>query len=111
MAKPRVIIGLLGANLDRVSVVRRWDKWRPTVDLCRHEDMLISRLELIRPSKFVDLTAMVTQDISAVSPATTVVDRPMDFGGPCDFEKVFSGLHGFCRSYPFDPDEEDYLIP
>ena len=110
MAKPLVIIGFLGTNLDRVSVERRWDKWRPTVDLCRHDDMLISRLELIRPSKFVDLTAMVTQDISAVSPGTTVVDRPMDFADPWDFEEVFSGLHGFCRTYPFDPDEEDYLI-
>ena len=42
-----VVIGLLGASLDRGDDPERWSRWRPTVSLCQHEDLLIKRLELL----------------------------------------------------------------
>ena len=41
-----VMIGFLGTNLDRGGS-NRWERWRPTVDLFRHDDLLINRLELL----------------------------------------------------------------
>jgi transcriptional regulatory protein RtcR len=29
---------------------------------------------------------------------------------PWDFEEVYAALHDFARSYPFDPEREDYLV-
>ena len=26
---------------------KRWDKWRPTISMCQHDDLLIDRLELL----------------------------------------------------------------
>lgn len=40
-----VIIGLLGSVLDSGFHEERWKKWRPTVSLCQHSDLPISRLE------------------------------------------------------------------
>jgi transcriptional regulatory protein RtcR len=42
-----VVIGLLGSVLDAGFHEDRWNKWRPTVSLGRHEDLAIKRFELI----------------------------------------------------------------
>ncbi len=42
--RPQVTIGLLGPTLDRADGPGRWERWRPTVSLCQHEDRLVDRL-------------------------------------------------------------------
>ncbi|MEO1338649.1 MAG: RNA repair transcriptional activator RtcR family protein, partial [Myxococcota bacterium] len=38
MAKTTVVIGMLGTTLDRGGKgKKRWERWRPTVDLCQHD--------------------------------------------------------------------------
>ncbi|MDB4976447.1 MAG: rtcR, partial [Myxococcaceae bacterium] len=32
-----VVLGLLGTVLDAGKGPQRWERWRPTVDVCRHE--------------------------------------------------------------------------
>src|SRR5213593_3632610 len=66
-----VVIGFLGTTLDRAPG-DRWKRWRPTVDLCRHEDLLVRRLELLAEERFRPLTEEVTADIRSVSPETEV---------------------------------------
>lgn len=34
----------------------------------------------------------------------------LDFTNPWDFEEVYGKLLDFARSYPFDPEAENYLI-
>lgn len=38
--RPLVVLGMLGTTLDRAQGTARWERWRPTVDLCRHEDLV-----------------------------------------------------------------------
>jgi transcriptional regulatory protein RtcR len=75
-----------------------------------HEDLRIDRFELIHGSKHESLAQFVTSDISGVSPETKVSLRVMDFEDPWDFEEVYGKLLDFARSYPFDPEAEDYFI-
>lgn len=111
MAKPAVVIGLLGTTLDAASRgATRWNKWRPTVDLCRHDDLIVSRLELLYEPSFNALADSVTRDIAQVSPETEVRSHHVEFGDPWDFEEVYARLHDFARSYPFAPQREDYLV-
>ena len=105
-----VVIGILGTTLDAGKGNARWDKWRPTVALTQHEDLLVDRLELLHGSAVPELTAQVVADIAHVSPETKVVLRELDFRDPWDFEHVYEKLHGFAAAYPFDPDKEDYLV-
>ena len=42
--KKTVILGILGSILDSGFRDERWQKWRPTVSLCQHEDLEVSRL-------------------------------------------------------------------
>ena len=44
------------------------------------------------------------------TPETETVLRPFDVDDPWDFEQVYSALHQFARTYPFDTDREDYLV-
>jgi len=108
--KPTVVIGLLGPVLDRGDKPQRWERWRPTVSLFQHPDLRISRFEMIMEAKFKDLADLVTGDIKSVSPETAVNRRLVSFQDAWDFEEVFAKLHAFARSYPFEPDEEDYLV-
>jgi len=108
--KPLAIIGLLGATLDRGAGPDRWNTWRPTVDVCRHEDLLVRRFELLYSTAHQTLLDTVVEDIRSVSPETVVRAHAIDFGNPWDFELVYGALHDFVRQYPFEPDREDYLV-
>ena len=105
-----MVIGLIGSTLDRGRGADRWNLWRPTVDLCRHEDLLVSRLELLHGRHETALAEVLSADIKSVSPETTVKPHVVDFRDPWDFEMVYGALHEFADKYPFDPEREDYLI-
>jgi transcriptional regulatory protein RtcR len=105
-----VVLGLVGANLDRGGR-NRWERWRPTVDLCRHEDFVVDRLELLFEPMHGFIVDEIEADIAIVSPETKLVRNPIALGDPWDFESVYAALLDFARSYPFsDADDEDYLI-
>ena len=108
--KPRVVIGFLGSTLDQGKTPDRWQRWRPTVSLAQHDDLLVHRLELIHGRIHDALAVRVEKDIAQVSPETRVRRHQIDFKDAWDFEEVYAALHGFARDYAFDPDCEDYLV-
>ncbi len=108
--KKMVAIGLLGPVLDNRKGAKRWERWRPSVALCQHEDLLIDRFVLLYQRRYANLLEQIAEDIRQVSPETIVVPHLMEFDDPWDFENVFGALHDFARGYPFDPDQEDYLV-
>lgn len=106
-----VVLTLLGTSLDRGGVgPERWNKWRPTVALCSHEDLLVTRLELLHSAREQTLAEQVKQDIAAVSPETTVQLHRLEVADPWDFETMYAALLDFARSYPFAVEGEDYLV-
>ncbi len=104
-----VVIGMLGSTLDRGGP-DRWRQWRPTVDLCRHEDLLVRRFELLSQPRFRRLAEEIVGDIRTVSPETEVRLHELALADPWDFEQVYGALHDFARGYPFRPEEESYLV-
>ena len=108
--RPTVVVGILGARLDAGQTEERWSRWRPTVSLCQHEDLVVDRLELIHLPAERDLAAGVARDIGTVSPETVVTCHELGVADPWDFEEVFASLHGFARAFPFRTDDEDYLV-
>lgn len=109
--KPLVVVGFLGSTLDSSKFgPTRWNKWRPSVGLCMHEDLRIDRFVLMHGTSHGRLAEYVAEDIAAVSPETTVERQLIDFKDPWDFEEVYGKLLDFARAYPFDPEAEDYLI-
>jgi transcriptional regulatory protein RtcR len=105
-----VAIGLLGTSLDLGKAANRWERWRPSVSLCQQEDLLVDRFELLHPPAMLQAAEHLAADIASVSPETAVVLRPFGFSDPWDFEQVYGALHELARAYPFDVENEDYLI-
>lgn len=108
--KKTVVIGLLGTVLDAKEKRDRWEKWRPTVSICQQEDLLVHRLELLHQQRSTSLAEMVAEDVKHVSPETVIRRHAVEFDNPWDFEEVYARLHDFARGYPFDPEQEEYLI-
>lgn len=108
--KKLVVIGLIGTILDKGARGNRWDRWRPSVDLARHEDLLVDRFELISQEQFADLAVTVGEDVKSCSPETEVNHHRVEFEDPWDFEEVYGALLDYASGYPFDTDKEDYLI-
>ena len=106
----KVVIGFLGTTLDRRGKGGRWEKWRPTVAVCQHEDLLVSRFHLLYNSRDLGLAEQIRDDIAAVSPETQVVLDRLEFRNPWDFEEVFSGLLDYSHAFRFDRAKEDYLL-
>ena len=105
-----VVIGFLGSQLDSGGSGGRWEKWRPTVAVCQHEDLLVERLELLHAGQYLKLAEQVKADIASVSPETEVRLHRLDARNPWDFQEVYGQLHEFARSYEFRPDSERYLM-
>ncbi|HKO90153.1 MAG TPA: RNA repair transcriptional activator RtcR [Polyangiaceae bacterium] len=103
-----VVIGFYGTTLDAVSNDKRWTRWRPTLSALQHEDLLVSRLELLVPAGAEP--SMLLSDIARVSPETEVRLHPFQVADFWDFEEVYEALLRFARAYPFQPERERYLV-
>lgn len=108
--KKTVVIGLLGIQKDAGKGAGRWEKWRPTIALCSHEDLLIHRFDLLVQPSHKELARLIIGDIKDVSPETEVTLHSVQFEDAWDFVEVYGQLHDFARSYLFKPESEDYLV-
>jgi transcriptional regulatory protein RtcR len=108
MAQQTVVIGFLGTQLDGGQGTGRWEKWRPTVSLTQHEDLVIDRLELLHARDHQALAERIRDDIAAVSPETQVRLVALTLDDPWDFGEVYGALYDWSRDYPFDPEHERY---
>lgn len=109
-SKSTVIIGVVGSVLDSGFHEERWQKWRPTISLCRHPALPVTRYELLYQRQHKDIAGVVAADIARVSPGTQAKLTAQDIENPWDFEEVYASLHDFARGYDFNPDKEDYLV-
>jgi transcriptional regulatory protein RtcR len=105
-----VVIGFVGTQLDSGKGSARWEKWRPTIAMMQHDEMVIERLELLYSGKHDNLIHQVTQDIASVSPETKVVASHLPIMDPWDFEDVYGCLFDFAKNYAFDTENEEYWI-
>ncbi|CAM2067183.1 RNA repair transcriptional activator RtcR [Sulfidibacter corallicola] len=106
----KVVIGLYGTTLDGGLGKKRWQRWRPTLSICQHEDFLIDRFDLLVPDEFTKAADILIEDMKTVAPETEIQVKPMNFTDPWDFEEVFSTLLRFAQEYPFNEDREEYLL-
>ena len=106
-----IAISFLGTQLDdRGKGNKRWDRWRPTLSLCQHEDLVIDRLELLFQPRYQALADELTRDINRTSPETVVIHNHINLIDPWDFESVYAELLDFALDYTFNTEKEQYLI-
>ena len=110
MNKRKVVIGFLGSQLDGGLGAGRWDKWRPSVALMQHDDVLIDRFELLHDLRHKTLAAQVREDMICASPSTDVRLHQHTLHNPWDFGEVYASLYDWVRAYPFNTEAEDYWI-
>ena len=92
MAKKTVVIGLAGPTLDARGGKDRWQRWRPTVSIGQHDDLLVDRFELLCQEKYLWLGEQLATDFKQVSPDTEVNIHPANFPKPWDFGAVYAEL-------------------
>ena len=108
MRKIKVVIGFLGTQLDSGKGAGRWEKWRPSVSLVQHEDVVIERLELLYTPPHRELAHQVRTDMATASPETTVNLVPLPIADPWDFGEVYAQLYDWTQAYRFDTEREEY---
>ena len=83
-----VVIGFLGTTLDKGRGAERWNRWRPTVAMCQHPDLVVDRYELLRHPAHARLGNVVATDIGRISPETTVAAHDLLLQDPWVFGEV-----------------------
>ena len=106
--KRKVVIGFLGTQLDSGLGAARWEKWRPTVSLAQHDDLMVDRLELLHDARNEALAQRVRDDIAQLSPGTEIRLIEMNLANPWDFGEVYGALYDWVGHYAFDTENEDY---
>lgn len=112
MKKRTVVIGVLGTVKDALLMNDpiRWEKWRPTIAIGMNKDLNISRFELLYQPKYKSIAQYVADDFKQVSQSSDVNLCEIDIFEPWNFERVYETLLDFAKSYPFDLDNEEYLV-
>ncbi len=108
MSNPIVVIGFIGTQLDSGKGAGRWEKWRPTVSLVQHPDMVVARMELLYTPRHLPLAELVAQDVRTVSPETVVNLVALPLQDPWDFGEVYGALFDWAQQYAFDTERERY---
>lgn len=108
MKKQTIVIGYLGTQLDSGLGSGRWEKWRPSLSLVQHEDLLVSRFELLYACQYQALAETLQADMQRLSPHTEVRLHAVEAADPWDFGEVYASLYDWIRQYPFDTEREDY---
>ena len=108
--KTRVVISFLGTQLDSGSGEGRWHKWRPNVAMNQRSDLTLDRIELFYADKYRPLADLVRTDIRDRAPHTAVNLVQMELANPWDFSEVYTRLHDWAASYPFDTEKEEYWV-
>ncbi len=106
-----IIIGILGARLDHAGLgKRRLERWRPSISLLMHANLVVDEFVLIHHEEEQELAGLTLRDMAVVSPHTRLTAYKVDYENPWDFEQVYSQLHEFTRSYSFDPEQNNYFV-
>ena len=102
---------MLGTTLDQGGRKEdRWQRWRPTVAVCQHENFLVDRFELLVPPSADKLAAQISADIASISPDTEVRLHTFDLADPWDFSEVYAKLGDFADAYRWHAEREDYYL-
>jgi len=103
------VIGFLGTTLDNGFNDKRWQRWRPTVSLGLHDELLVDELHILYSKRDKRLFKIIKNDVAQVSPNTTVIGHHVALTSPWDFADVYAELYDFAAGFDFQ-DNTDYLL-
>lgn len=103
------VIGFLGTTLDNGFNDKRWQRWRPTVSLGMHDELLVDELHILYSKRDKQLFKIIKDDMAQVSPNTTVIGHHVALISPWDFADVYAELYDFAALFDFQ-DNTDYLL-
>ena len=109
MMNKTAVIGFLGTTLDNGFNDKRWQRWRPTVSLGLHDELLVDELHILYSKRDKRLFKIVVDDVAIVSPQTKVIGHHVALASPWDFADVYAELYDFVASFDFDA-QTDYLL-
>ena len=109
MTNKTAVIGFLGTTLDNGFNDKRWQRWRPTVSLGLHDELLVDELHILYSKRDKRLFKIVVDDVAQVSPQTQVIGHHVALASPWDFADVYAELYDFVASFDFHA-QTDYLL-
>jgi len=106
-----VLIGVLGSRLDHAGFNnKRWDRWRPSMSLLMHQELVIDQYVLLYLPDDEPLLAITLLDIAKISPGTQVRPICMQIADPWDLEEVYGVLLDISRELNWDIERNNYYV-
>ncbi len=106
-----VVVSILGQRLDNVGFGnKRWFRWRATLSLLQHHDFQVDEIVLLHHKEDDALLNLTMRDIEQTCLNIKISTHLIDYDDPWDFEQVYSQLHDFAHSYPFDTERNHYFF-
>lgn len=103
-----IVFSVFDPEWDVSSFDNGTERWRPTLSLLTHDDLNITRLELIVQSHLLEMAQATIDDIKSTSPQTQIVIHNVEFKDPWDFEEVYASFHDIAENHHFEPKLNKY---
>jgi transcriptional regulatory protein RtcR len=106
-----VVVGVLGARLDQAGFTeKRWQRWRPSVSLLMHPELVFDHYVLLYLKADEALLASTLADIAKIAPHTRVQPICMPITDPWNLEEVYSVLLDISQTLDWDVETHKYYI-
>ena len=103
--RQKVGIGILGNILDSGK-----KRWRPTVDIVRHEAPRLDRFHLLHLKPHIEMARKVAQDMREILPSLEVELVELPIHNAWDFEAVYATLLDVSRKLALDPSRHEVFV-
>lgn len=106
-----VLIGFIDGRLEPGGARHRWEAWHQCMALAQREQVQVTRMELLHTRGQGALAERIRTDIAGAAPRVQVSLTPIDLPDMAELRAVQEALREWARSYPFDPQREQYWTP
>jgi transcriptional regulatory protein RtcR len=106
-----VLIGFIDGRLEPGGARHRWQAWHQSMALAQREQVQVTRMELLHTRGQGALAERIRTDIAGAAPHVQVSLTPIDLSDMAELRAVQEALREWARSYPFDPQREQYWTP
>lgn len=106
-----VLIGFIDGRLEPGGARHRWQAWHQCLALAQHENVQVTRVELLHTRGQGEVAARSQADIAEVAPQVRVNLTRIELADMAELGAVRDALREWARGYPFDPRREQYWTP
>lgn len=102
--RPIALVALVDPIADNCKKSDRWERWRPTIGLVSHPDVIVDRVDLLHDSGSRKLARQLASDIAERAPGAVIEVHPLACEIDAPYGEANATVAAWVATQPFAPE-------